>query len=230
MAAVIDLAKTCERRRCGHHPEYYPTPLSTLDCLTSVVDPQSNGMNKHNYVVASQSQDLRQALRQVRGVPLIYVSRSVMILEPMASATAQVRSREEHGKFRDGLLKTETGKKRKRDDEVDAGGAHGENSDGDDGNAPGIKPSDQISAPNEPERKKSKRKHGPKGPNPLSVKKSTKRPANRDDESKTSKPKVEAMMKEVEPVAKRKRRRKQRAAAEERDNRHSEGRIEAPEE
>ncbi|KAJ3476304.1 hypothetical protein NLG97_g9172 [Lecanicillium saksenae] len=88
---AIELAKNYERRRCGHHPDEYPKPLSTLECLSSVVDPKQSGQNKHRYVVASQSQEVRRKLRGVRAVPLIYIKRSVMILEPMADDSAERR-------------------------------------------------------------------------------------------------------------------------------------------
>lgn len=73
---VIDKAKGLERRRCGHHPEQYPEPLSTAECLASVV----GATNKHRYVVASQEYEVRALFRQIPGVPLVYISRSVMIV------------------------------------------------------------------------------------------------------------------------------------------------------
>lgn len=73
---VIDKAKAFERRRCGHHPEEFPEPCSALDCLASVVGPT----NKHRYVVASQDPEVRARLRGIAGVPLVYISRSVMIV------------------------------------------------------------------------------------------------------------------------------------------------------
>lgn len=73
---VIEKAKAYERRRCGHHPEEYPEPCSTLDCLGSVV----GATNKHRYVVASQDGEVRARMRGIPGVPLIYINRSVMIV------------------------------------------------------------------------------------------------------------------------------------------------------
>ncbi|WKT39327.1 hypothetical protein QSH57_001146 [Fusarium oxysporum f. sp. vasinfectum] len=114
---AIDLAKTLERRRCGHHPDDYPEPLSTQECLRSVVDPKATLQNKHRYVVASQDQEVRRMLRGIKGVPLIYIKRSVMILEPMADESVQVRAKEERSKFR-AEIKNQLGK-RKRDDADD---------------------------------------------------------------------------------------------------------------
>lgn len=181
ISEAIEVAKSCERRRCGHHPDEYPEPLSTVECFQSVIDPKDTGENKHRYVVASQSQELRRMLRGVRGVPLIYIKRSVMILEPMSDESVQLRAREERKKFRAGIKPTLG--KRKRE-EKDGGGSDDVN-DGvehDAGNAGGQRekeaatgqpPNDASSA--EPAKKKNKR-HGPKGPNPLSVKKAKKKP------------------------------------------------------
>ncbi|KAF5025744.1 hypothetical protein F66182_2166 [Fusarium sp. NRRL 66182] len=155
VGAAIDLAKTLERRRCGHHPDDYPEPLSTQECLRSVVDPKDTNQNKHRYVVASQDQEVRRMLRGIRGVPLIYIKRSVMILEPMADESVQVRAKEERSKFR-AELKNALGK-RKRED--------ADNDDNDKGDKEEKVPTD------EEKKKKKKKGHGPKGPNPLSVQK-----------------------------------------------------------
>jgi len=145
---LIDKAKLFERRRCGHLPADYPEPLSAEACLTSVVDAKGSGKNKHCYVVASQDVEVRRKMRAVLGVPLEYINRSVMIMEPMAEASGNQRDREEKGKFRDGLRggrgSGSVGMKRKREDGEEAGGA---------------------------EKRKKKVYGQPKGPNPLSVKK-----------------------------------------------------------
>lgn len=159
-SAAIDVAKSFERLRCGHHPDKYPEPLETRECMAQVVDRKDTGQNKHRYVVATQKQDVRRMLRGVRGVPLIYIKRSVMILEPMADETAQQRAREERRKFR-AEIKTALGK-RKREAQSDEEG-HEANS---------LPPqawehADQQGA----DRRNMKKRRGPKGPNPLSVKK-----------------------------------------------------------
>lgn len=144
----IEVAKQAERRKCGHHE--FEQPLSALECIQSVVDPKGSGTNKHRYVVASQDREIREAMRQIAGVPLIYINRSVMILEPLAAKTEKVREAEEIGKRKAGLRgrpPLAVAEKRKReDDQDDAGEA-------------AVK------------RKKIK---GPKGPNPLSMKKAKK--------------------------------------------------------
>lgn len=154
---IIDLAKRFERRRCNHHE--LEQPLSEKECLEAVII--HDGENKHRYCVATQGGDIRAMLRAVPGVPLIYINRSVMIMEPMAPISAMKRERGERQKFRAGIIDTrpKVGAKRKRlPEKEDEGGSEvgvklgGEEGDG------------------EQEKKKKKRK-GPKGPNPLSVKK-----------------------------------------------------------
>lgn len=148
---LILQAKEYERRRCGHHE--LDEPLSTLDCLTSVVDPKGSRTNKHRYVVASNEKEVRAKMRSIPGVPLIYISKSVVLMEPMTSATEDFRDREEKSKFKQGLKgarKPDAGEKRKRDDEEDK---------------------DDKSIATETQAPKKKRAKGPKQPNPLSMKK-----------------------------------------------------------
>ncbi|PFH57714.1 hypothetical protein XA68_14660 [Ophiocordyceps unilateralis] len=181
---VIEAAKSLERRRCGHHPDEYPEPLSTMDCLQSVIDDKGKGENKHRYVVASQSQDVRRMLRGIRGVPLIYVRRSVMILEPMSDESVQTRARDEKSKFR-AEIKATLGK-RKREEQAEAGdgnrddGGHSPPSPSgrDDAAAAAAAAATTTTTTEKPKKKKKTR--GPKGPNPLSVKKSKKARQPRD--------------------------------------------------
>ncbi|KAL8934378.1 MAG: hypothetical protein Q9216_005944 [Gyalolechia sp. 2 TL-2023] len=159
---LILLAKSMERRRCNHHE--LEDPLATLECLASVVDPKNSKTNRNRYVVASQEDEVRRFCRGVRGVPLIYVKRSVMVLEPMAEGTIGVKEGIERDKFRTGL-RARLGK-RKRDNEEDRG------TDSED------RPERPITDGKEQDAEKMvvkrKKSRGPKGPNPLSVKKSKK--------------------------------------------------------
>jgi len=151
-SSLIDLAKNYERRRCNHHE--LENPLSTLKCLSSVVDPKSDSTNKHRYVIASQDPDVRSHFRQIPGVPLIYISRSVMILEPISEATESFVTGEERRKFRVGLkpkVRASVLGKRPRDEE------------------------DGVEAKGGDVAQKKKHKKGPKGPNPLSILKPRKR-------------------------------------------------------
>jgi U3 small nucleolar RNA-associated protein 23 len=99
----------------------------------------------------ARSKKLRSLARTIPGVPIIYVKRSVMVLEPLSNSSEMVRDGHERGKFRAGLDDVDPALgKRKRDGEAD-----------------------DVSETEEP-----KKKRGPKvkGPNPLSVKKAKKRP------------------------------------------------------
>jgi len=73
---VIALAKTFERRRCGHIPD----PIPNYDCLTSCIN--ISGENKHRYLLATQDEKLRSEMRKIPGVPMVYIRRAVMIMEP----------------------------------------------------------------------------------------------------------------------------------------------------
>jgi U3 small nucleolar RNA-associated protein 23 len=156
---LILQAKEYERRRCNHQD--LDEPLSTLECLSEVVDPKSSGTNKNRYIVATNDSRVRGHLRSIPGVPLIYISKSVVLMEPMANATEELREREEKSKFKMGLKgqrKPDQAPKRKRDDEEagrdDQSIAYGATGD--------AGPS------------KKKRQKGPKQPNPLSMKKAKK--------------------------------------------------------
>ena len=157
--ALILTAKSMERRRCNHH--VLDEPLSTLECFNSVIDPKNSHTNKNRYVIASQDEDVRRYCRGVKGVPLIFVKRSVMVMEPMAAGSVNAREGMEREKFRSGLKTRGTGLvgKRKRDDnDVDEIAREGQE----------VK---RIIEGDERADKKRKVR-GPKGPNPLSVKKS----------------------------------------------------------
>ncbi|EDN98002.1 conserved hypothetical protein [Sclerotinia sclerotiorum 1980 UF-70] len=158
---LIDKAKTYERRRCGHLPEDYPEPLSAHDCIKAVVDGKGNGTNKHRYVVASQDIEVRKAMRAIQGVPLVYINRSVMIMEPMAGTSTEVREREERSKFRQGIKsgRASGSLKRKRNE-------------GDEDDDEELARKDM--GVTEGVAKKKKNAPGPKGPNPLAMKKKKK--------------------------------------------------------
>jgi U3 small nucleolar RNA-associated protein 23 len=176
----ITVAKDAERRRCGHHE--LEEPMSELDCLKSVVDPKDSGTNKHRYVIATQDVEVRKWMRQnVAGVPMIYISRSVMILEPMSGRTEDVKSAEEKRKYRAGLRDTRAksaGEKRKREEEDDDDDENGEIVD----ELNGEMQNGESAAALTPKKRKLK---GPKGPNPLSVKR-----AKKEKKEKHGRPKI----------------------------------------
>lgn len=49
--------------------------------------------NKNRYVFATQSLDLRQQLRKVPGSPIVYIARSVMLLETPSDQTMAKKRR-----------------------------------------------------------------------------------------------------------------------------------------
>jgi len=134
--------------------------LSALECLKSCVDPKGAGVNSHRYIVATQEPEIRSKMRSIPGVPLIYITRSIVLLEPMSGVSTDTRERAEREKFRDGIRGT---RKRKRDEQEDT--LVGEE-------VPGRARQDQDGPR---VREKGKWAKGPKGPNPLSVKKPRKK-------------------------------------------------------
>ncbi|KAL8670667.1 MAG: hypothetical protein Q9168_004807 [Polycauliona sp. 1 TL-2023] len=159
---LILLAKSMERRRCNHHD--LDEPLSTLDCLSNVIDPKKSATNRNRYVVASQEEEVRRYCRGVRGVPLVYVKRSVMVLEPMAERTVGVKEGIEREKFRTGLRAKPGKRKREPEDEQVDEGPRQEK-------AEFVAGDDKENAEKPAKKRKSK---GPKGPNPLSMMKGKK--------------------------------------------------------
>lgn len=213
---VLEHAKAFERRRCNHHT--LEQPLSTLECLSSVVDPKGTKINKHRLVVASQDDTVRGFLRKIPGVPLIYIKRSVMIMEPMSGATEEFRNKEELSKRRAGLKgrgDSTRGSKRGRGEEE-------EDISGDEGLGEG----DSLDKKSEPAKKK--RKRGPSEPNPLSIRKAKKpatpakskpnaqQPAEQASGTKTLAvgPSIPGVQAPLDEVAKRKRKRKHKSVKE----------------
>ena len=169
--ALILIAQSMERRRCNHH--VLEEPLSTLECFTSVIDPKNSHTNKNRYVVASQDEDVRRYCRGIKGVPLVFVKRSVMVMEPMAASSADAKEGMEREKFRSGLKTRGTGligKRKRNEDDGDLTAGMGQE-------VQGIAGDDERT-------EKKRRTKGPKGPNPLSMKKPKKSTAG-DQQRKT---------------------------------------------
>ncbi|SCU80133.1 LAFA_0B07690g1_1 [Lachancea sp. 'fantastica'] len=136
---AIDLAKTFERRRCNHPPKEAKPPL---ECLESVVN--INGVNKHRYVVASQDTDIRNTLRKVPGVPMVFMNRSVMVMEPLSRSSERLSRDQEKQKLFKGLNDPSTAGKPAAAEKTSEENTHASS---------------------------GKKRKGPKGPNPLSMKK-----------------------------------------------------------
>ncbi|KAF1912504.1 Fcf1-domain-containing protein [Ampelomyces quisqualis] len=171
---LILQAKEYERRRCNHQD--LDEPLSTLECLSEVVDPKDSGANKNRYIVASNDSRVRGRMRSIAGVPTIYIAKSVVLMEPMAQVSEKLREREEKSKFKMGLKgqrKPDQAPKRKRDDG--------------DGDQDAQSIADGATGDAQPSKKK--RAKGPKQPNPLSMKKAKKdKPSSLAHDTKKPKP------------------------------------------
>jgi U3 small nucleolar RNA-associated protein 23 len=74
------VAKKLEKRRCTHSPA-----VSASECIKEIMGKE----NKFHYCVATQDQELRSHLRSIPGVPLMYINKSVTILEPPSKATLE---------------------------------------------------------------------------------------------------------------------------------------------
>jgi U3 small nucleolar RNA-associated protein 23 len=164
---VVDLAKGFERRKCNHR-EAIPGDACLKDvvgefdlpqCSTNPVSNCAGETNKHRYVVATQSQSLRSSLRDIPAVPIVHINRSVMILEPPSVTTLEAKTKvSQMPRARNffsltTFTKADEAALRPDDSEL-------------------AKLSTSSVQQTELPRKK---KRGPKGPNPLSVKK--KKPA-----------------------------------------------------
>lgn len=148
--------------------------ITEEECLVDLLSGQVKGnevpKNKNHYILATAETeeeqqknkdgtprrrrgiDIREKARVVPGVPIVYVKRSVMILEEMSGSSEKIIRGVEKDKFKEGLIGAVRGLKRKREDDSD--------SDSEDE----VK---KVKVESKPK--------GVKGPNPLSVKKKQKK-------------------------------------------------------
>lgn len=82
-------SKRFEKRRCKHQEA-----VDEDICLSQII----SNSNPHNYVVASQSKKLRSKFGQIPGVPLLYINRANLILEPPSEASMNKCKQIESGK------------------------------------------------------------------------------------------------------------------------------------
>lgn len=141
---AIDLAKRMEKRRCNHKET-----MSSFDCIKSITN--INGENKFRYLVVTQDERLRTSLRNIAGVPLCFLYKSVLVMEPMSKVTKRVVEAVERMKLTQGLNSTDAGKRLQE-----------------------LSDDDDKQKDNQPPRKKNKIK----GVNPLAMKKKQKKPNN----------------------------------------------------
>lgn len=82
-------SKRFEKRRCKHQKA-----VDEDICISQII----SNSNPHNYVVASQSKKLRSKFGQIPGVPLLYINRANLILEPPSEASMNKCKQIESGK------------------------------------------------------------------------------------------------------------------------------------
>ncbi|KAJ1719337.1 hypothetical protein LPJ53_005889 [Coemansia erecta] len=132
---AIALSKTFEKRHCSHKD-----PVSGTQCIEELL----NGENKNNYCIAVQSEELRSKLREIPGVPILHIRRTIVILETTSQATKDKRE----VVVKEKLAVSAAEKKLLQD----------------------VKKA-EISEKQALKKNVPRKKKGPKGPNPLSVKK-----------------------------------------------------------
>ncbi|KAI7818356.1 Fcf1-domain-containing protein [Gamsiella multidivaricata] len=154
-------SKRYEKRRCKHQ-----TAVPESECLSQIIA----STNPHNYVVATQSKKLRLKFATVPGVPLLYIKRANLILEPPSEASLKGAKKIESDKTHASSKELQTLKAVK----VTAMGKVS------------VDPKlvQRLEAKQENKKQKLevkkakllKKRMGPKEPNPLSVKKKKKAP------------------------------------------------------
>ncbi|KAF8981022.1 hypothetical protein BGZ46_003355 [Entomortierella lignicola] len=82
-------SKRFEKRRCKHQEA-----VDESLCISQII----STTNPHNYVVGTQSKKLRVELAKVPGVPLLYINRANMILEPPSDASVTASKKIESDK------------------------------------------------------------------------------------------------------------------------------------
>jgi U3 small nucleolar RNA-associated protein 23 len=162
-------------RYCKHNDE--EGAVEEWRCLVDLVAGQPRGneqaRNKSHFILAAADAgeeeqrrkgfvEVRERARMVPGVPVVYVKRSVMVLEELSAASEGARRGVERGKFREGIVGKGVGdRKRKR--------GEGEGEDGDGEEVKDV----NLDGGRAAMIKKVKAK-GLKQPNPLSVPKKKK--------------------------------------------------------
>ncbi|KAI8925903.1 Fcf1-domain-containing protein [Entophlyctis helioformis] len=76
--AAADMAKSLEKRRCTHTPA-----VPAAQCIREIV----GATNENHYAVATEDAALRGFLRSIPATPLMYINKSVLILEPPSGST-----------------------------------------------------------------------------------------------------------------------------------------------
>ncbi|KAK3831480.1 MAG: Fcf1-domain-containing protein [Linnemannia gamsii] len=189
-------SKRFEKRRCKHQQA-----VDEAICLSQII----SNSNPHNYVVASQSKKLRSQFAQVPGVPLLYINRANLILEPPSDASMNKSKQIESGKTHASTKELATLKTVK---------VTGQGKVSIDAKAAKKLEERQASKKQKREIQKAKlvKKLGPKEPNPLSVKKKKKVAPTPAAGTAEKKQKAEGESAEGAPEKKKRKRRKSKSA------------------
>ncbi|KAL8287688.1 hypothetical protein RQP46_003546 [Phenoliferia psychrophenolica] len=163
---AVDLAKGFERRKCNH---FKVRPQD--ECMTAM----AGSDNPNRYVIATQSLPLRQTLRNVPGLPIIYLARSVVLLEAPSTKTMSKKKEMEDQKLHVpaselAFLTKTSAPSTNSSALIDAGLPYASTSTLPSDAVPEKAASATTTDAKDGAPKKRKRK-GPPGPNPLSVKK-----------------------------------------------------------
>lgn len=147
---AVQLAKRMQKRFC-HHKE----PLASKDCIASIVN--CDGENKHRFVVITQNEKLRDELRKITAVPLFYIKKGVLVMEPLSKTTKKIAAYVNSQKLTSGLNDVRAGTKRPAESE-------GEADDGEEADK-------QTDSETREQNAQLKKKRKVKGVNPLAMKK-----------------------------------------------------------
>jgi U3 small nucleolar RNA-associated protein 23 len=85
---LLDNYKNYELKFCSHKNN---TEISGSECIKSIIGEE----NKLKFAVATQDKQLRRELSKTPGVPLIYINRSVYILEPCSASSMEFLEKKE---------------------------------------------------------------------------------------------------------------------------------------
>ncbi|SCV71711.1 BQ2448_3299 [Microbotryum intermedium] len=179
----VDLAKEFERRKCNHLKA-----RPGVECLTAMAGKD----NPHRYVIATQSLDLRKHLRTVPGLPIVYLNRSVVLLESPSAETIKKKLQMENAKRHVPSIELATlaaqgsiptaSNSTSLIDSYNSSNFIGGSTEA----STSALVEDAEKNEDSPQKKKKKGPKGPSGPNPLSVKKKKKVSPNTNINTKST--------------------------------------------
>ncbi|KAH8916284.1 hypothetical protein BT69DRAFT_1287898 [Atractiella rhizophila] len=87
---AVELARGWERRKCNHWVK-----KTSEECILGILGNE----NKHRYIIATQSTSLRSSLRTIPGLPIIFLNRSILLLEQPSEATVKRKEQMDSSKL-----------------------------------------------------------------------------------------------------------------------------------